>query len=762
MANPSLVIPERLSQALVIPEHLSRTGGDGLKLKDISFVSAIRKSAGDNKPGVVVATFKSHKDKRRVMMEKIKLKDNRLYDKVYINHDLSPAECLMTNNFRMALNGLKQHGLTLKGNRVVRKDSSGGDRSRWNDRSGSPVQTRRNNEVKKAVPVEVLKSEAAVYFLHVLLNVCFDSGTVPSLWGKSIINPIPKSATADPRDPLSYKELTVYLKSFDIGIDVGGEKVCILLYADDIVLLSSNPNDLQLLLNALSSWCDANDMTVNCKYHKAQPFRKEIEAEDQLGQRMPLIYVVAKLIEALKNHFIDSLKQKGQNMETDKILWVVTVPAIWSNEAKSLMRQAAEKSGINKKNLLLALEPEAAAIYCIHLPDEQRANMNDLGTPGQVFLTADLGGLTADLSAVKVLEDGFLKEICRAKGELAGGQNVNDAFFQVCYDSFEGNSWKETFKKATPTEMLDMEDDFEQKKVKIGITDRRAENITLKVPYVVRKEIENDTIRLKKTSDINKKLMMRNDELTFNSEFIRNTLFKETCLNICKIMQKELEKEGLRECRTIVLVGGFAESPIAVQHIREMVEESFPQIKVVVPTSPFQAVLKGAVLYGHDPMIFRSRISRFTYGIGTNSLFNEKIHDANKKWLNTENKKLYCKDILSVHVEKGQSVILKEQLEHRKYQPMYKDQKSFHFSIFASTEVSKETAGTEEPENIMYTTDEGCQRIGEVEVQSPNTSRGTDRNLLVTMVYGGTELSVIAKDETSGNEVNAEIKFSNM
>ncbi|XP_053375635.1 heat shock 70 kDa protein 12A-like [Mercenaria mercenaria] len=446
----------------------------------------------------------------------------------------------------------------------------------------------------------------------------------------------------------------------------------------------------------------------------------------------------------------------------ENILWVVTVPAIWSDEAKAFMRLAAEMSGIQRKNLLLALEPEAAAIYCIHLPDEQRVNMNELGTPGQVFLTADLGGLTADLSAVKVLEDGLLEEICLAEGELTGGQNVNDAFFQVCYDSFEGTSWKKTFAKANPIEMMDMEDDFEQKKVKIGVSDPRAEHIALKVPYVVRKEIEKNAIRLKDTADIGRKLKLKNDEIMFNSKSIRDNLFKESCLKICSIMKRELIQDGLRECKTIVLVGGFAESPIAVQHIRDMVEESFPQIKVVVPTSPFQAVLKGAVLFGHNPMIFRSRISRFTYGIGTNSLFNEKIHDAKKKWLNSEDSKFYCKDILSVHVEKGQSVILKEQLEQRKYQPMYKDQKNFNISIFASTKVPKKTAGAGEPENVMYTTDDGCEKIGEVMVQSPDTSLGTDRNLLVTMVYGGTELSVIANDEASGSEFNAEIKFSNM
>ena len=52
------------------------------------------------------------------------------------------------------------------------------------------------------IPVDVLKNDSAISFLHILFNVCFEKGVIPSDWGKGIINPIPKSSTADPRDPL--------------------------------------------------------------------------------------------------------------------------------------------------------------------------------------------------------------------------------------------------------------------------------------------------------------------------------------------------------------------------------------------------------------------------------------------------------------------------------------------------------------------------------------------------------------------------------
>lgn len=37
------------------------------------------------------------------------------------------------------------------------------------------------------IPSEVLKNDTAI----LLFNTCFEKGTVPTIWGKSIVNPIP-------------------------------------------------------------------------------------------------------------------------------------------------------------------------------------------------------------------------------------------------------------------------------------------------------------------------------------------------------------------------------------------------------------------------------------------------------------------------------------------------------------------------------------------------------------------------------------------
>ncbi|MCG7891260.1 MAG: reverse transcriptase family protein, partial [Candidatus Thiodiazotropha endolucinida] len=72
---------------------------------------------------------------------------------------------------------------------------------------------------------------------------------------------------------LYINDLALYLKSFDIGIEYGSEKLCLLLYADDIVLVAKNERDLQCLINALNSWCSTNDMSINSKKSQIVHFR---------------------------------------------------------------------------------------------------------------------------------------------------------------------------------------------------------------------------------------------------------------------------------------------------------------------------------------------------------------------------------------------------------------------------------------------------------------------------------------------------------
>ena len=51
------------------------------------------------------------------------------------------------------------------------------------------------------------------------------------------------------------------------GVNIDSENVSILMYADDIVLIAENEEDLQHMLNELNNWCNVNSMTIN--YNKS-------------------------------------------------------------------------------------------------------------------------------------------------------------------------------------------------------------------------------------------------------------------------------------------------------------------------------------------------------------------------------------------------------------------------------------------------------------------------------------------------------------
>lgn len=53
--------------------------------------------------------------------------------------------------------------------------------------------------------------------------------------------------------------------------------------------------------------------------------------------------VIGLCIEYLKDHLNNELKkQTGNAFDNDDIDWIITVPAIWDDEAKQFMRDAAK------------------------------------------------------------------------------------------------------------------------------------------------------------------------------------------------------------------------------------------------------------------------------------------------------------------------------------------------------------------------------------------------------------------------------------
>lgn len=75
-----------------------------------------------------------------------------------------------------------------------------------------------------------------------------------------------------------------------------------------------------------------------------QTISRHLLITDEMGKRLPAITVFALSIEFLAQDLLKTGRNNvGGGVSMDDVLWVLTVPAIWSDAAKQFMREAAIK-----------------------------------------------------------------------------------------------------------------------------------------------------------------------------------------------------------------------------------------------------------------------------------------------------------------------------------------------------------------------------------------------------------------------------------
>ena len=56
-------------------------------------------------------------------------------------------------------------------------------------------------------------------------------------------------------------DIATGIKELNLGVDVDGCNVSILLYADDIILIAPNENNFQCMLDYVKDWCKMADVS---------------------------------------------------------------------------------------------------------------------------------------------------------------------------------------------------------------------------------------------------------------------------------------------------------------------------------------------------------------------------------------------------------------------------------------------------------------------------------------------------------------------
>lgn len=166
---------------------------------------------------------------------------------------------------------------------------------------------------------------------------------------------------------------------------------------------------------------------------------------------------------------------------------------------------------------------------------------------------------------------------------------------------------------------------------------------------------------------------------------------------------------------------------------------------MIVPRDASIAIVQGAVLFGKRPTKITQRVLRKTYGADCCRDFIKGVHPEEYKFV--VNGKEMCSDVFNCFVKENEVVKLGQRIK-RMYRPLYPGEKKITYSFYTS-----DSAGA------VMITEPGVKRIGRVVVESPDTWRGMEREIEVSMYFGGTEITATARDISSGNSAQTTIDF---
>ncbi|XP_063731425.1 heat shock 70 kDa protein 12A isoform X6 [Eleginops maclovinus] len=500
------------------------------------------------------------------------------------------------------------------------------------------------------------------------------------------------------------------------------------------------------------------------KLHTTANLSTDTDLHAANGKRVKALDIFAYALAFFKEQALKELSdQTGGDFDNNDVRWVITVPAIWKMPAKQFMREAAYKSGLvsreNPEQLIIALEPEAASIYCrklrLHQMVDLGANNTQNGcsptenvggamTQGDRYVVVDCGGGTVDLTVHQIrLPEGHLKELYKASGGPYGSIGIDYEFEKLLCKIF-GQDFIDQFKIKRPAAWVDLMIAFESRKRAAAPERSNPLNINLPFSFIdyYKKFRGHSVEHALRKSNVDFVKWSSQGMLRMNPDAM-NSLFKPTIDHIIQHLTELFEKPEVSDIKFLFLVGGFAESLLLQQAVQDMLQG---RSRIIIPHDVGLTILKGAVLFGLDPSIIKVRRSPLTYGVGVLNRFVEGKHPPEK--LLVKDGTRWCTDVLDTFIAADQSVSLGE-LVKRSYTPAKPSQQVIVIHVYCS---EKEKAG--------FISEPGVRKCGTLRLDVSGTeSTAPRREIQTLMQFGDTEIRAMAVDVSTGRTVKASIDF---
>ncbi|CAG8479119.1 11585_t:CDS:10 [Ambispora gerdemannii] len=398
---------------------------------------------------------------------------------------------------------------------------------------------------------------------------------------------------------------------------------------------------------------------------------------------------------------------------------VVTVPAEYNEYAKGAMRTCMFKSGLlktlNSDRLEFTTEPEAAAIYCMRVLKEFSLKPNDS------FMIVDCGGGTTDLTIRRLLAGGRLEETTENSGEFCGSTFIDREFLKYLARKL-GMGAIAKLKEDHYSQLQYLLQEF-CSCVKLRFDGDRetfqAHDLDLEDACpIIKKYVVGEAV---KTMEDAEWLI----ELDFDTV---KEFFDKVVVKILRLIRDQLMKTE-KPCSALFLVGGFGQSPYLLKRVREEFNSMVPFI--AVPIEPIASTVRGAVYYGLDMDIVRTRVLKRTYGI-----------DISRDWKEDDPIQRRVSgnviDVFQPLAFRGSKVDVDQKFTCTLY-PSYPEQRIISFPIY-----------TTDRDSAKYCDEDGMKQIGKLTAELPDVYLGKNRPIEFSLTFGKIEIRATARNRTSG------------
>ncbi len=334
------------------------------------------------------------------------------------------------------------------------------------------------------------------------------------------------------------------------------------------------------------------DMLVSEKWVSFKNFKMLLRdgANDAMLD-FPLVTIIKIFLRVIKIEclYLESNKL-GRNVAVDEIQWGLTIPAIWNDQSKRIMRDCAHS--VFSRTTRILSEPEGPLV----------ANLLNSGEGGKVeykagrtSLVIDMGGGTTDICLMKEVKqsDGNykLEMVANTDGSAAGGNDVDLHFYihmlrfiskgkmsdaGVAYDSLDDETLlRDAFDgfKAKIKSFMDFEENWMKLKSQADLGKRATCDFTFTKDYRLWLS-ENGH---KQLADNVKEMLVDGCEFP-SAPFVEHVLtptFKKICDKVKEIITSNKDRATFDN---IILAGGMSKNQslnvMVKQTIRELLGEA--------------------------------------------------------------------------------------------------------------------------------------------------------------------------------------------